>query len=201
MASAATAAATAAAPPPNPALILFARGVIARLELWPALRIALDQGWGGPSSSPSSSSLSRNDKLRWLASEIVDAFENNNSTPDAEYVALMLAQVLEDEFEASFEDGSVENVAADIVALWGAGEEVVGRWERKAEGVRGKRVDVREEEVGSDEDEWEDEESEEGGGEEEGAPQLMPAAVEVQRLAKPKPVTDEDGFTLVQKGK
>ena len=114
---------------------------------------------------------------------------------------MMLAQVLEDEFDATFEDGSVEAVAEDIVALWGAGEDVIGMWERKAEGVRGKKVDVREE-VGSDEDgdedEWEDEES----GEE--APQLVPAATaaaEVQRPARPKPVIDEDGFTLVQKGR
>jgi pre-rRNA-processing protein TSR2 len=216
----ATATATAEAPPPapapNPALILFARGVIARLELWPALRIALEQGWG--SSGPSSSSR---EKRLWLASEIVDAFafvDNDNDNgdddsarvraraPDAEYIGLMLAQVLEDEFDATFEDGSVEAVAEDIVKLWGAGEDVVGMWERKAEGARGKKVDVREE-VGSDEDgdedEWEDEES--GEEEEEGAPQLVPAAAaaaaEVQRLARPKPVIDEDGFTLVQKGR
>lgn len=196
---------TPAPPAPNPTLILFARAVIARLELWPALRIAVAQNWGGPSSR---------EKRRWLASSIVDAFDDDNdnksssssTTPDAEYVALMLAQVLEDEFDASFEDGSVEGVAADIVALWGAGEEVVGQWERKAEGVRGKKVDVREvvgeEDADEDEDEdaWEDEESDdEEGGEE--APQLMPAAAEVQRLAKPKPITDEDGFTLVQKGR
>jgi len=57
------------------------------------------------------------------------------------------------------------------------------------------------EEVGSDgdEDEWEDEESGEEG--EEGAPQLMPAAAELQRLARPRPIVDEDGFTLVQKGR
>ena len=201
---AAAAVAPAPAPNPHPSLILFARGVIARLEAWPALRVAVEQGWGGPAS---------HDKRRWLASELVDAFDptssgnNDNPTPDAEYVALMLAQVLEDEFDAAFEDGSVEAVAADIVALWGAGEDVVGLWEGKAEGVRGKKVDVREE-VGSegdeDEDEWEDEESGEEG-EEDGAPQLMPPAAastaEVQRPAKPKPVTDEDGFTLVQKGR
>jgi len=189
-----------AAPPPPPpnhnrALVLFARGVIARLEHWPALRVAVEQGWGGPSSR---------DKRRWLASEIVDAFDSSSNDdsmpmPDADYIALMLAQVLEDEFDASFEDGSVEAVAADIVALWGAGEDVVGQWERRAEGTRGKKVDVREE-VGSDEGEWEDEESEEEG-EEDAAPQLIPAAAEVQRPAKPKPITDEDGFTLVQKGK
>ena len=194
---AAVAPAAPAPAPPNPSLILFARGVIARLELWPALRIAVEQNWGGPSSR---------DKRRWLASSIVDAFDddnnNNASTPDAEYVALMLAQVLEDEFDASFEDGSVEGVAADIVALWGAGEDVVRQWERKAEGVRGKKVDVREvrgEEEGDedgDEDAWEDEESDD-----DEAPQLMPAAAELQRLAKPQPITDKDGFTLVQKGR
>jgi hypothetical protein len=51
--------------------------------------------------------------------------------------------------------------------------------------------------LGSDEGEWEDEESEEG--EEDAAPQLIPAAAEVQKLAKPKPITDEDGFTAGNK--
>src|SRR6266478_830924 len=194
---ASTSTAISEATPPNRALILFARGVIARLEFWPALRIAVEQGWGGPSSR---------EKRRWLASEIVDSFDNDSgdgdvSLPDAEYVALMLAQVLEDEFDATFEDGSVEAVAEDIVALWGAGEDVVGMWERKAEGVRGKKVDVREEvrsEEDEDEDEWEDEESGEEGEEE--APRLVPAAAaEVQRPARPKPIIDEDGFTLVTK--
>ncbi len=212
MASTSTAAAATAEalpPTPNPALVLFARGVIARLEHWPALRIAVEQGWGGPSSR---------EKRRWLASEIVDAFSTSNSTnsndgddgdasmstPGADYIALMLAQVLEDEFDATFEDGSVEAVAEDIVGLWGAGEDVVGMWERKAESVRGKKVNVREE-VGSgedgdeDEDEWEDEESGEEG---EGVPQLVPAAAaEVQRPTRSKPVIDQDGFTLVQKGR
>jgi pre-rRNA-processing protein TSR2 len=207
---------TAEAPPPaapNPALILFARGVIARLELWPALRIAVEQGWGqGQGRGTTGGGPSPREKCLWLASEIVDAFDNDNDgdlsqqaqararAPDAEYIALMLAQVVEDEFDATFEDGSVEAVAEDIVKLWGAGEDVVGVWERKAEGVRGKKVDVQEE-VGSDgdEDEWEDEESGEEG--EEGAPQLMPTTAELQRLARPRPIVDEDGFTLVQKGR
>ncbi|KAI0250594.1 hypothetical protein BJV78DRAFT_1320225 [Lactifluus subvellereus] len=163
-------------PAPEPALVLFARGVIARLELWPALRVAVEQGWGGPESR---------EKRRWLASAI--------------YIALMLAQALEDEFEAEFEDGSVEGVAADIVGLWGAGEDVVREWERKAEGARGKSVDVQE--VVDDEDEWEDEESEGDGGGSDEAPQLISAPVDEQRPAKPKPVVDQDGFTLVQKGR
>jgi pre-rRNA-processing protein TSR2 len=211
MASTSKATAEAApAPAPNPDLILFARGVIARLELWPAFRIAIEQGWGtggGGGGGPSS-----REKRLWLASEIVEVFEdsgNNNKsdpTPDAGYVALMLAQVLDDEFDATFEDGSVEAVAEDVVALWGAGEDVVEMWERKAEGVRGKRVDVRgevesDDDGDGDEDEWEDESGEEG---EEVAPQLVLAGgggAEVQRPARPKPIVDEDGFTLVQKGR
>jgi pre-rRNA-processing protein TSR2 len=207
MASATITAAPASAP--DPALILFARGVIARLELWPALRVAVEQGWGGPESRQ---------KRRWLASEIVDMFEQHRQqkrltpspspahthspstpttttllSPDAEYVTLMLVQVLEDEFDASFEDGSVEAVAADIVGLWGAGEDVVREWERRAEGARGKNVDVQE--VVDDEDEWEDEESQ---GDVDEAPRLM-SVVDAQGHSKPKPVVDEDGFTVVQK--
>ena len=181
-------------PPPNPSLVLFARGVIARLELWPALRIAVEQGWGGPDSHA---------KRRWLASVLVDAFDHS-PTPDAEYVALMLAQILEDEFGASVEDGSVEAVAADVVRLWGAGEDAVREWERKADGARAKRVDVREV-VGEDEDEDGDEEDEEEWEDEEDedeAPQLLGTAGDSQqRPSKHDPVVDEDGFTLVQKGR
>ncbi|KAI9448402.1 Pre-rRNA-processing protein TSR2-domain-containing protein [Lactarius indigo] len=179
MSSAATEA-TSPPPPPNPTLVLFARGVIARLEQWPALRIAVEQGWGGPESRA---------KQRWLASELVDAFDEQQPTPGR--------GVLEDEFGASVEDGSVEAVAADVVALWGAGEEAVREWERKAEGARAKRVDVREEVVDEeDEDEvMEDEEEDE-----DEVPQLSRAAGDSQqRPSKPEPVVDDDGFTLVQK--
>ena len=182
-------------PPPNPALILFARGVIARLELWPALRFAVEQDWGGPDSRA---------KRRWLASVLVDAFDDHEQQqqqpPDAEYVALMLAQVLEDEFGAAIEDGSVEAVAADVVKLWGAGEDAVGEWERKADGARAKRVDVREvvdKDGDDDDDEWEDEEEDE-----DDVPQLMRVAGDPQqRPSKSEPVVDEEGFTLVQKGR
>jgi len=185
-------------PQSNPALVLFARGVIARLELWPALRIAVEQGWGGPDSRA---------KRRWLASVLVDAFdlEPQQQQPDAEYVALMLAQVLEDEFGASIEDGSVEAVAADVVELWCAGEDAVGEWERKADGARAKKVDVREvvdedgDDDDGDDDEWEDEEADE---DEDEAPQLLRTDGDPQqRPSKTEPVVDEDGFTLVQKGR
>jgi len=51
-----------------------------------------------------------------------------------------------------------------------------------------------------DDDEWEDEE--EDGDEDEDAPQLLRAAGDPQQgPSKAEPVVDEDGFTLVQRGR
>ncbi|KAI0052688.1 hypothetical protein FA95DRAFT_1483061, partial [Auriscalpium vulgare] len=172
---------------PSSTSILFARGVIARLALWPALRVAVDNGWGGPESAA---------KRTWLASQLVDAFEEETTLPDAEYIATMLLQVMEDEYDTVLEDGSAETVARDIVALWDAPPSDMLAWEARAEGLRGKKVEV--EVVEDGEGEWEDEEGESEESDGEDAPPLLNAG----GLAKPAPVVDEDGFTLVQtKGK
>ena len=98
----------------NPSLppslsLSFAKGVIARLELWPALRIAVQNGWGGPDSTQ---------KRTWIASVIVDTFEQQPAPPNAEYIEEMLLQIMDDEFETVIEDHSVESVANDITNLW-----------------------------------------------------------------------------------
>jgi pre-rRNA-processing protein TSR2 len=94
--------------PPSTSLS-FARGVIARLALWPALRIAVQNGWGG---------LGSGEKRTWMASTIVDAFEEQSTPPDAEYIEELLLQIMDDEFETVIEDGSVESVAKDVTKLW-----------------------------------------------------------------------------------
>ena len=95
--------------PPSPASLSFAKGVIARLALWPALRIAVQNSWGGPDSSK---------KRTWMASIIVDEFEEQATPPDAEYIEELLLQIMDDEFETVIEDGSAESVARDIANLW-----------------------------------------------------------------------------------
>ena len=85
MSAAASSSSDAPAAAPAPASVLFARGVIARLALWPALRIAVEQGWGGPESA---------EKRTWIASVIVDSFEEEDPKPDVPYVEEMLLQVL-----------------------------------------------------------------------------------------------------------
>ncbi|KAH9927867.1 Pre-rRNA-processing protein TSR2-domain-containing protein [Amylocystis lapponica] len=177
-----------AAPPPATS-VLFARGVLARLAVWGALRLAVDQGMGGPEAVQ---------KRTWLASVLVDAFEQEHPAPDVDYVALTLLQVMEDEFDIVLEDGSADAVARDVVGLWeevGAGKsETVLRLEAQADRVKGKKVIA--EEGAADDSDWEDDEDSGDDGD-------VAEDEALDRQAKPhktEPEVDDDGFTMV-KGK
>lgn len=186
-----------ATPAPAPKAVSFARGVIALLSIWPALRVAVTENWGGPDASQ---------KKTWLAGVIVDAFTENSSSeaPDVEYVEDMLLQIMEDEFDCVLEDGSAETVSKRIVKIWDViasqGDAVikseVEKLEQEADKAKGKQVQVVQGAAEDPEEEWSgsDDESEEGDSGDE-APKLLPA-----QAGKPReePVVDEDGFTLVQ---
>lgn len=94
---------------PSASSLSFARGVVARLTLWPALRIAVQNGWGGPDSGK---------KRTWIASVIVDVFEEQSTPPDAEYIEELLLQIMDDEFETVIEDESAGCVSRDLTKLW-----------------------------------------------------------------------------------
>ncbi|KAF8914782.1 Pre-rRNA-processing protein TSR2-domain-containing protein [Mucidula mucida] len=179
---------------PPPSSILFARGVIARLKSWHTLSLAIQESWGGPGGP---------EKRTWLASVIVDAFEEQALTPDDQYVEEILLQVMSDEFDTEVEDGSAEPVAIDIVKMWEDSrmgiDKLVSKFEETADKLEGKKM-----EVPIAEEEWEDTDGDdESGDEEEGndcgdrVPQLIDSF-----SGKKEPVIDEDGFTLVKgKGK
>ncbi|KZT63991.1 hypothetical protein DAEQUDRAFT_646957, partial [Daedalea quercina L-15889] len=166
--------------------ILFARGVIARLAIWPALRVAVTENWGGPAAA---------EKRTWLASVLVDAFEQEHPAPDVLYVEEMLLQVMEDEFDTVLEDGSAEAVAQDVVAMWdavqGGSSELVYKFEVHAEKTKGKQVHI--EQAATDEDDWSDESGSEDDSEDD-APMLLD---DQARPHKQEPEVDEDGFTVV----
>jgi pre-rRNA-processing protein TSR2 len=176
---------------PPPSSVLFARGVIARLAIWSTLRIAVQENWGGPDAAA---------KRTWLASEIVDAFEEQATTPDDQYIEELLLQVMADEFEAVVEDGSAESVAKDIVQIWDetrvGRQELVRKFEELAEKTRGKKANAQEKVVSDEEGEWEDEEGEDDDESDEEVPQLLQHPPPAPR----EPEVDEDGFTMV-KGK
>ncbi|CAK9785324.1 hypothetical protein CC85DRAFT_284600 [Cutaneotrichosporon oleaginosum] len=197
---------------PAPEILLFARGVLALFDLWPALTIAVQNGWGGPESV---------EKKTWLLSELVELFEeravrlpsgaidpSGDEPLSEDQVAGLLEQVMGDEFEALVEDNSIELMSADIVRCWrdilaGRGE-VVDALERRAaqasrSGVKahdgGGEVEV---EVG-EEGEWESEDDDDDENEEE-APQLVEAQPQEPRQRQ-GPVIDDDGFEMVQSRK
>ncbi|KZT32075.1 hypothetical protein SISSUDRAFT_1028787 [Sistotremastrum suecicum HHB10207 ss-3] len=200
-----------AQPAVDPRIVLFARGVIAILDVWPALRLAVTESWGGAESA---------EKRRWMASILIDPFEEYLNTPsvkkditvhapDAIYIEEMLLQVMDDEFGAVIEDGSAEKVAKDVVGLWGKilisrveAEKEVGRLESVQEALKKKKVEFQQQ-VADDDDEWSDEDSgdEEGDEDEEDgeAPMLLDGAKKEKE--KEEDQVDEDGFTTVKKGK
>ena len=67
--------------PPSSTFLSFAKGGVARLVPWPALQIAVQNGWGGPDSAQ---------KRTWTASVIVDTFEEQPMPHNAEYIEEIL---------------------------------------------------------------------------------------------------------------
>lgn len=196
-----------------PEILLFARGVMALFDLWPALTIAVKEEWGGPDSA---------DKKLYLLSAVIDAFEQGASylpadaagvvhvdpksaqdpPLDEDQVADMLDQYMSDEYEAVLEDGSSDMIAKDVSRLWRdcvapgerSAEDTVGALERKAAEIAKKPVHATkhdENESDDEEGDWSDEDDDD----KEDVPQL----VEAKPKEKQEPIIDDDGFELVQK--
>lgn len=199
-----------------PEILLFARGVMALFDLWPALTIAVREEWGGPDSA---------DKKLYLLSAVIDAFEQGAAYAaagadgvvhvdaksaadpplDQDQVADMLDQYMSDEYEAQLEDGSSDMIAKDVARLWRdcvapgerSAEDTVGALERKAAEIARKPVHATKQDddefdgSGSDDGEWSDEDDDD----KEPVPQL----VEAKPKERQELIIDDDGFELVQK--
>jgi pre-rRNA-processing protein TSR2 len=189
-------------------LTTFARGVLAIVELWPALRLAVSEQWGGTESE---------DKRTWIASSIIDLFEEALTAPsiedttapiDQDDLADMLHGMILDEFEADLDDGSPDGVATDVIKLWteviSGKQDMVVELEGLAEKNRGKKVQAVNQGGDEDDESGSEDDSEDDDGE--GKDEKMDVDDQPPKLVERKepqePVVDEDGFTLVQgKGK
>ncbi|KAL9110451.1 MAG: hypothetical protein Q9227_004995 [Pyrenula ochraceoflavens] len=165
------------------------------LHSWPALTLAIQSHWGGPSGS---------DKRDWFSGAISELF-SSDSLRDLEDLEDVMAQVMGDEFEVVVEDGSLEEVAGNIWKgrerlLKGDMGELGDLWKRWIEnGGKGKKGNFvkgqgeGEDVEGGDEDEDEDEdgESDEEMGD---AMELVDAVKSRDRV---EPEVDDEGFTKV----
>jgi pre-rRNA-processing protein TSR2 len=208
---------TATIPIPDFVLPTFAKGTISLLHIWPALRIAISQGWGGPQGRTH------------LAEDIVDLFYTTASeavsststvtaatalVPEQDDIEAVLLHVLSHEFSLTLEDGSEATIARDLVGLW---RECVGRavssppyqpgmLERfEAAAVKAKLEDGAQrygvQREGGEDSEGSDDESGEDSDEEMGElveGEDVPAEASGSRH-KDEPMIDEDGFQTVTK--
>lgn len=108
--SASTSAAGVADDTPTPQQVLFAKSIMLTFELWPAMRLAVAEEWGGSDSA---------DKRDYLLSHLCDEYGNPGSAfePDLDDLADILEHYMIDEYEARLEDGSPDWVAGRIVGL------------------------------------------------------------------------------------
>ncbi|KAJ1308462.1 hypothetical protein OPQ81_004166 [Rhizoctonia solani] len=140
-------------------MVLFACGVIALLDGWDVLRLAIAEGWGGPESTA---------KRTWLASIIVDEFESStpSTSPDIDYIADLILQAMSDEFDVDVEDGSAERIAESMVKLWAAepvtAAQMVAEFQATAQRRSKVQVQASREEGNGDSD-WESESEDEDG--------------------------------------
>jgi len=167
----------------------FDVGIWYHLCLWPALKVAVENGWGGAGSA---------DKRDWFAGAVSDIFTERPDTDQLDLETVLL-QVMQDEFDVNVEDESEVGVASGIMRLRtqlqegdvSGVEEVKARWEKRK--GRKETVNVVENKTEDHEDD-DNEDDDDGEGEDvdmDEAPQLAPVR------EKQEPEIDEDGFQKV----
>ncbi|KAG6036825.1 hypothetical protein E4U41_005481 [Claviceps citrina] len=188
----------------------FEQAVAYSLHLWPALTLAVQNGWGGPDSV---------DKRDWFAGATVDLFPaftdaaqgrqtSNAEEPDLEYVETFLLQVMIDEFDVNTDDDSGLEVAGNIIrarAQCAIGQfDEVKKLAERFRNLTGSNVAkmFKQADDADQETDWESEDDEDEDGDGDGDEDVkgradVDMADALAPRAKPAPEVDEDGFTKV----
>ncbi|XP_050997973.1 pre-rRNA-processing protein TSR2 homolog [Acomys russatus] len=88
--------------------VLFGAGVRAALEAWPALQIAVENGFGGVHSQ---------EKAEWLGGAVEDYFIANADL-ELEEVEDFLGELMTNEFDTVVEDGSLPQVSQQLRTMF-----------------------------------------------------------------------------------
>lgn len=164
--------------------------MIALLQAWPALRIAIQE------YMPYDEEKGAQKRVR-LAEELVDAFYSSPTAagPATDRIEDFLLEFIETEYEIGLEDDSQTAITRDLKTLWSATvaggdahpEAIVAEFERMAARATGNIT--RQVEEDSDDESGSDDDEDES------------MAVDTAEPAprRPEPVIDDDGFELVQR--
>lgn len=96
-------------PPIHPNKLLFIEGTKIILNTWTALRIAVEQEWGG--------SLSQ-EKSAWLVDALVEHFDAEGKKVEKEDLEDILLDVMGREFNVALEDESEREIASLLYTLY-----------------------------------------------------------------------------------
>ncbi|XP_067880246.1 pre-rRNA-processing protein TSR2 homolog [Heterodontus francisci] len=91
------------------ARLLFAEAVRSALEAWPALQVAVENGFGGSCSQQ---------KADWMVTAVAQYF-HDNADLDSEEVEELIADMMYNEFDTVVEDGSLSEMAQQIWTTFG----------------------------------------------------------------------------------
>jgi pre-rRNA-processing protein TSR2 len=96
-------------PPIHPNKALFIEGARIILNTWTALRIAVEQEWGGPLSQ---------EKAAWLVDALVEHFDVEGKKVEKEDLEDILLDVMTREFNVYLEDESEREIASLLFDLY-----------------------------------------------------------------------------------
>lgn len=207
------------------ALPSFARGVVALLAIWPALRLAVTHNWKPSQTAvqdPEFPPENGGQKRTRLAEELVDAYFSTYTSPntlgkvpESEEIEDFLLDFFEYEYGVKLEDMSEVQVRKDIEELWkecidrasgqSTSQALLEKFERMADKAKSDDADpskaFRGTTTGNEDD---DEESGTDGDDSdeqmEGADQSRSSASHPNgHHHREEPEVDEDGFTTVTK--
>lgn len=164
-------------------------GVAVILYTWPALRLAVQNTWGGPQSGA---------KRDWLCETVPGVLLDAEDVDDG-YVEELLMQVMDDEFEVVIDDNSIEEVSKAIVKVFkdclrGEFEGVKTLFEKWVE-KEGSSVNAVEGKGDTDDEDDDDDDDDDDDQNDQKNDKSRPPR------QKPEPEIDQDGFTTVVKGK
>jgi pre-rRNA-processing protein TSR2 len=179
--------ATSTVPPATDAASYLDLAITLTLNSWPALSLAVQSNWGGPTSS---------DKRDWLCGAISDMLRDRPET-DAEDLEEVLIQVMNDEFDVAVDDESAADAADMIMELkaqtdhgeFSIIQEMLETYQKKSQNRAAAAGQFQRVEAADDDQETDGEEDDEEMGE---APTLVRTPRE-----RAEPEIDDDGFTKV----
>ena len=169
---------------PSPIELQFARAAYIILQMWPALRQAVLEQWGGPESE---------EKRRFLLSHLCDEYgTGQGKCPDVDDLADLLDNYVEEEYDCQLEDDSAMMIAMHVCNAFKVifeekrGEQLVAQLEQAFGKVRKSKVEHQTQELaeGDEDDDQEEDET------------ATPSAPRPP-APRPEPEIDEDGFETV----